>query len=104
MSILRITVLYLIPYKENWIEDRCHRDLFRQAMALFDKGWKKDPLRLIGVTVSSLGEDSNMQLSILEKADDYEKSSRLDRSIDALREKYGKDILKRAALLKKDED
>jgi DNA polymerase-4 len=79
-------------------------DLFRQAMALFDKGWKKDPLRLIGVTVSSLGEDSNMQLSILEKADDYEKSSRLDRSIDALREKYGKDILKRAALLKKDED
>ncbi|MGI6562567.1 MAG: hypothetical protein ACOX3Q_08425 [Clostridia bacterium] len=45
-----------------------------------------------------------MQLSILEKADDYEKSSRLDRSIDALREKYGKDILKRAALLKKDED
>lgn len=79
-------------------------EIYREASALFDKGWKKDALRLIGVTVSSLKEDTNVQLSILEKTEDYEKIARLDRSIDSLREKYGKDILKRAVLLKKEEE
>lgn len=79
-------------------------ELYKQAMALFDKGWKRDPLRLIGVTLSSLGEDTNVQLSILEKTSDYEKSSKLDKSIDSLREKYGRNIVKRAVLLEKEED
>lgn len=79
-------------------------EIYRVASDLFEQGWKKDSLRLIGVTVSSLSDDRMVQMSILEKAKDYEKSSRLDKSIDSLREKYGKDILKRAVLLKKEDD
>ncbi len=74
-------------------------EIYQQAVCLFDKGWKKDSIRLIGVTVSSLGHDDTVQLSILEDSGDYEKTSRLDNSIDRIREKYGNDVLQRAIFI-----
>lgn len=68
-------------------------DIFRFAMILFDKLWKGDPIRLVGVGVSDLTDDSCYQLSLFSSR--TEKDLRVDRAIEEIRKIHGSDSIYR---------
>lgn len=78
--------------------------IFQTAYRLFDELWNgRVPVRLIGVTVSSLGETEAYQMSLFEdpKAEELrEKRRRLDQMADQIRTSYGRGALVRGSLLK----
>jgi DNA polymerase-4 len=71
--------------------------LFTSAWSLFLKSWdKRSPIRLIGVGVSRFSEQYQ-QLSIWDS--EMQKEEKLFSAIDLLKDKYGKNIIQRAAYL-----
>jgi len=70
------------------------QEIFQTAAALFKEHYTEGkPVRLIGVGVSKLSSPAH-QLSLWD--DQYQKEHQLLSAVDALRERYGKDIIKRA--------
>jgi len=75
-------------------------EIFETATELFDKVWRKDPIRLIGIATSDLVKEPVRQLSMFDARNEklYERK-KLNESIDRLREKYGNKYIVRASLL-----
>ena len=71
--------------------------LYRQACALFDSLWKGEPLRHLGVRLSDLSSSRTRQLSFFEP--NLAKDRELDRTVDALRLKYGTRAVIRSCFL-----
>jgi DNA polymerase IV len=70
------------------------QEIFQTAAALFKENYTKGkPVRLIGVGVSKLSSPAH-QLSLWN--DQHQKEHQLLSAVDVLRERYGKDIIKRA--------
>lgn len=70
------------------------------AEELFDEMWKKEPIRLIGVSLSQFQSSGMRQISIFDDKSE-EKEDALDKAIDSIRCSYGKDSIQRACLMKK---
>lgn len=69
-------------------------EIYQTAVALFKENYQKGKaVRLIGVGVSKLSSPAH-QLSLWD--DQHQKQHNLLSAVDALRERYGKDIIKRA--------
>lgn len=62
------------------------RHLFTTASSLLERHWDGQPLRLIGISLSNLHEDTGIQLSLFEERD---KERRLAEAIDHIRDRYG---------------
>lgn len=95
----------------------CSTDTICEAACkLFDELWDETPIRLLGVRVTKLSdEDEPTQMSIFDYADtpiatepsapaasigmDAEKRKKLDKALDSIRNRYGKDSVKRGSLL-----
>ena len=76
--------------------------LYETAVALFGELWdEKMPLRLIGLSLSDMEKEGEGQLSFfdMQTAGDNEKDKNADRAVDALREKFGADIIKRGGMI-----
>ncbi|MCM1213629.1 MAG: DNA polymerase IV [Lachnospiraceae bacterium] len=75
--------------------------IYRQALALFDELWNETPIRLLGIRTSKLVPDSEpVQLSLFDyTAPVSEKQQKLDAALDSIRQKFGKDAVKRGSLL-----
>ena len=78
-------------------------EIYETARRLLRELWKDGrPLRLISISLTNLsrGEEGE-QLSLFgeETHAERERSSRMDRAVDALRSKYGSDIIQRGAVL-----
>lgn len=75
--------------------------IYRQSLALFDELWDKTPIRLLGIRTSKLVPDSEpVQLSLFDYgAPASEKQQKLDAALDSIRQKFGKDAVKRGSLL-----
>ena len=94
---------------ENWSHQRqlsnatnVTQELYAGARELLRAAWDgKTPLRQIGIQITRLSDTSVRQESFFDAAD-YEKLSKLDKTVDALREKYGEQALFRAAFLSGD--
>jgi len=70
------------------------QEIYSAASALFHENWPKGkPVRLIGVGVSNLGPPV-YQLNLWD--DDHQKEENLLHAVDELRERFGRDIIKRA--------
>lgn len=73
--------------------------IFNSAVKLFDTLWDQSPIRLIGIRISKLQtEDEPVQLSIFDFQDSDEhnpKFDKLDKALDSMRLKYGKDAIKK---------
>jgi DNA polymerase-4 len=70
------------------------QEIFSTASSLFYENWPKGkPVRLIGVGVSNLGPPV-YQLNLWD--DDHQKEENLLHAVDELRERFGRDIIKRA--------
>lgn len=62
------------------------------ATELFDKCWRGEPIRLLGINLSNLTDTYTEQLSLLSLKDDNESivKESIDNVLDSIREKYGK--------------
>ncbi|GMQ58534.1 DNA polymerase IV [Vallitalea sediminicola] len=73
-------------------------DIYKAICTLFDEAWNKEPIRHLGVRVSSLSSKTNTQLSLFD-FDKHEKYTALDESIDKIRLRYGNTSIIRASFL-----
>lgn len=74
-------------------------ELFRYACLVFDQLWDGiTPLRQLGVQVTQLSTEPYQQYDLFSNVSpvQYERKLRLDEAVDALRDKYGEDIIRRA--------
>jgi len=66
--------------------------IYKIATELFDKCWKGEPIRLLGINLSNLTDTYIEQLSLLSLKDDKKMMDKesIDKVLDNIREKYGK--------------
>ena len=76
--------------------------IYQTACRLFDELWNGKPIRLLGIRTSKLVPDTEpRQMNLFELQEHTpksEKQQKLDLALDSLRDKYGKDIIKRGSL------
>lgn len=78
------------------------REIYEAALELVRHSWKiGSPIRLLSVTAIHLTGQESGQLSLFEKPMD-KRLEALDRSLDKIRAKYGKGVIKPASILKND--
>ena len=73
--------------------------IYETACELFDELWKGSPIRLLGVFTAKATDDQSFQYNLFD-TDKYERLSKLDKAIDAIRGKYGEDSVQRACFIK----
>jgi DNA polymerase-4 len=81
--------------------------LFRAACRVFDEAWDgKTPLRQLGVQITRLTKEPYRQFDFFSGISpaQYERKLRLDEAVDALRDKFGEDIIRRAKFAQKPEE
>lgn len=78
-------------------------DIYKHALKLFQKLWDKDrTIRGICVGVGNLNTNSDIQLSIFNNnIKNIKNDKKLQETLDTIRNKYGKDIINYADILKK---
>lgn len=76
-------------------------EIYQLAKKLFSELWTgKTPLRLLGIALTDLTKEDYVQTSLFDTADERKnKSKKLDKTVDALRSKYGRSTIQRGALL-----
>ncbi|MCT4596573.1 MAG: DNA polymerase IV [Vallitalea sp.] len=72
--------------------------IYSTVCTLFDEAWNNKPIRQLGIRVSTLVPNENIQLSLFDYKN-TEKYTALDKSIDTIRTKYGKNAIIRASFL-----
>lgn len=74
-------------------------DIFEYAMEIFNEMWEGTPIRLLGVSVGKLQTpEQAVQMSLFEDHIHIKREA-CDVAIDKIREKFGKDAIKRATYL-----
>ena len=73
-------------------------EIYRIALSLFDALWDASPIRLLGVSASTLSRQTDNQFLLWESAE----QPRLDGAVDSLRDKFGAEILTRGRTMKSD--
>lgn len=76
-------------------------EIYRVVCKLFDEKWDGTPIRLLGVSAKVADSDSGRQMTLFDHTD-YEKLERLDKALDAIKDKYGRGAVRRASFLDKD--
>lgn len=74
-------------------------EIFEAACAVFDEAWDGvTPLRQLGVQLTRLSREPYQQYDLFSGMTpvQYERKLRLDETVDALRDKFGEDIIRRA--------
>ena len=76
-------------------------ELYQTACRLLKEFWDLTPVRLIGVRAGKLQEEGFTQLSLFEDPLAKKKKA-MEKTVDAIREKFGTDSIKRASFLAED--
>lgn len=74
-------------------------EIYENARRLFLEVWKGQPLRLIGVALTGLTDESFEQMSLFEDTKKKEQRQKLDAALDAIRMKFGNDKITRASIM-----
>ena len=74
-------------------------EIYENARRLFLEFWKGQPLRLIGVALTGLADESFEQMSLFEDTKKKEQRQKLDAALDAIRMKFGNDKITRASIM-----
>ena len=74
-------------------------EIYKNAKKLFIESWKGEPLRLIGVALTNLTDESFEQMSLFEDNDLKEGHRKLVATRDASRQKFGNDKITRASII-----
>lgn len=74
-------------------------EVFSVAETLFRELWdKRTPLRLLGLSLTSLSHGENEQLSLFQD-ERREREKKMDQTVDLLRGRFGADIIRRGSVL-----
>ncbi len=65
-----------------------NEDIYKNVLELLDEGWKRDPIRLIGIRLSSLSKQKNDQLTLFDSNSDKEDNN-IQSILDDINDKYG---------------
>lgn len=79
-------------------------EIFDAACRIFDEAWDGiTPLRQLGVQMTRLSNEPYQQFDFFSRLtpDQYEKKLKLDETVDALRDKFGEDVIRRAKFAQK---
>lgn len=74
--------------------------IYSYACRLFDELWDGTPIRLLGIRTSKLSGQDTVQMNLFEP-ETSQKLRKLDKALDDIRRKYGKDAVVGAAFLNK---
>ena len=79
------------------------REIYEAACAIAEKSWSMNsPVRLLSVTGTSLSDCCSEQMTLIgDTTEGKLKSAKLDRAMDTIRSRYGKDSISYARLMKK---
>ena len=73
-------------------------DIFSTSRLLFAEIWSKDiPIRLLGISLTGIVDNSEVQMSAFSLDKEKEKARRLDKTIDSLRIQFGHEKITRGA-------
>lgn len=76
----------------------CTNIIFEYVKKLFNESWKGEPIRHLGVHLMDLCSNEFYQISIFD-ADTLEKYRKIDKTIDMIRNRYGKTSLIRSSFI-----
>lgn len=82
-------------------------ELYEAACRVFDEAWDQiTPLRQLGVQITRLSREPYQQFDLFSDMmpEQYERKLRLDETVDALRDKFGEDIIRRAKFARNPEE
>ena len=74
-------------------------EIYENARRLFLEFWKGQPIRLSGVALTGLTDESFEQMSLFEDTKKKEQRQKLDATLDAIRMKFGNDKITRASIM-----
>lgn len=74
-------------------------EIYKYSKELISEMYNNEPIRLIGIRLDNLKEEKNYQTSLFDK--EPEKDENIDKLIDKINIKYGKNTIKRASLIEK---
>ena len=79
------------------------RDIYEAAVAIAEKSWSmSSPVRLLSVTCAQLSDCCAEQMALIgDTTEEKLKNAKLDRAMDSIRSRYGKDSISYARLMKK---
>ena len=72
-------------------------EIYQYALEILNKGWRGEPLRLIGIRLSDFTHDNNKQLSLFDTDKDLN-NDKIQKVMDNISEKYGDGIIIPASL------
>lgn len=64
-------------------------EIYKTAKEIFEKNWKEDPIRLIGLRLANLTEKREKQLSLFDENNEKEEDDKLQKTLDEINRKYG---------------
>ena len=83
-----------MPYPTN-----STKEIYKLVIEIFNKSYKKDPIRLIGVRLADLQETKERQLTLFEENTIEEaQEEEIQKTIDDINQKFGKSIVAPASL------
>jgi DNA polymerase-4 len=94
--------------RQATVPPTCHtNEIFSHGFELLKKNWNpRKPVRLLGISLSGFEEEQAVQQLSMFGAEAHskedEKLDKLENALDGLRDKYGKAIVNRAVLMKKE--
>lgn len=78
-------------------------EIYNEAVDLFEKTWRKDYIRNIGIRLSDLTDDKGYQMNLFEHKSENN-NTEVDKIMDEIKDKYGFDSIMPASLLTKNVD
>ncbi len=73
-------------------------DIYKYACNILNEMWNDTPIRLIGIRLDKLTKSLSRQLSIFEDENNVVEDNKLNKTLDNLKSKYGKDVVLVASL------
>ncbi len=64
-------------------------EIYKTAKEIFEKNWKEDPIRLIGLRLANLTEKREKQLSLFDENNEKEEDDKIQKTLDEINRKYG---------------
>ena len=92
------TYNHQIKLKNN-INDK--ESIFKYSKELFNKLWNYEPVRLIGLRVTDLSSNNDIQLSLFDENEKIIKEKEIEKLLDNINDKLGKDTVYKASLIEK---
>ena len=77
------------------------KEIYEYALKVFDRGWRREPLRLIGIRLGDLTTDNNKQISLFDTKLS-ESNDKIQKVLDNISDKYGDNVIMPASLKEKD--